>query len=63
MKQNETEFLMKIFEASQEIERAEKEQAAKAAKPKPRVTQVMDRADGYEVFVARLRAILSEVKK
>lgn len=63
MKENETEFLMKIFEASQEIERAEKELALKKTRPRARETKVMDRADGYEVFVARLRAILSEVKK
>lgn len=62
MKENETEFLMKVFEATQEIERAEKEQAMKRATRKPRHTTVMDKADGYEVFVARLKAILSEVK-
>lgn len=62
MKEHETEFLMKIFEASQEIERAEKEQALKKARPS-RETKVMDRADGYEVFINRLRSILSEVKK
>lgn len=63
MKEHETEFLMKIFEASQEIERAEKEQAIKKARPRARETKVMDRADGYEVFINRLRSILSEVKK
>lgn len=55
MKEHETEFLMKIFEATQELEKQEK---AKALKPKARVTQVMCKGDSYEVFIQRLKAIL-----